>query len=131
MFPPAATGLGVPLFVTARSQATLSGVDAVMFVLLPEIGSLVVVVTLADSAIGLEAAVTLAGTFTTTMMSASDATARFAAVQLMLPVLPTAGAVQVQPAGANTDWNVVLVGVDSIKLSPVAVAGPLFAIACV
>ena len=60
MFPPAVTGLGVPLFVTARSQATVSGVEAVMFVLLEEMGSLLVVVTLADSAIGLEAAVTLA-----------------------------------------------------------------------
>src|SRR5579863_2385716 len=131
MFAPAATGFGAPTLVAARSQATVSGVEAVILVLFAELGSLLVVVTLADSAMGLAAAVTVAGTFTTTIISASAATARLAAVQFTFPVPPTIGAVQLQPAGASTDSNVVLAGVPSVKLRPVAVAGPLFVIVCV
>jgi hypothetical protein len=49
------------------------------------------------------------------------------AVQLIVPVPPTAGFVpQVHPAGGLTDWNVVLGGVTCVKLAPLATAGPLF-----
>src|SRR5271155_3961187 len=125
MLLPAVTGLGVPLFVTARSQATLTGVEAVMLVLFAGLGSLVVVVTFEVAVMGLAAAVTVAGTFTTMRMSASAATARLAAVQVTVPVAPTAGAVQIHPAGGETDSNVVLAGVASVKVRPVAAAGPL------
>src|ERR1700722_4966599 len=128
MLPPAATGLGVPLLVTTRSQATINGVEAMMLVLFPVFGSLGVVVTLEVSTMGLAAAVPVGGTLTTTIMSASAATARLAAVQFTLPVAPTAGAVQLHPAGARTDSNVVLAGVPSVKLRPVAAAGPLLVI---
>src|SRR5580704_4026348 len=131
MLLPALTGLGVRRIVTEKTQATLRGVDTVMLVLLPELGSLVVVVTLEVAVIGLDAAVTVAGTFTTMMMSDSAATARLAAEQVTVPVAPTAGAVQVHPAGGETDSNVVFAGVASVKLRPVAVAGPLLVIASV
>ena len=128
MLLPAVTGLGVPLLVTARSQATVTGVATVVL-LFAAVGSLLVVVTVEFAV--MVPAVTVVGTFTTTMMSAAVATARFGVVQFTFPLAPTAGSVQVQPAGADTDANVVLTGVASVKLKPVAAAGPLFVIACV
>jgi hypothetical protein len=128
MLLPAVTGLGVPLLVTARSQSTDTGVETVV-VLFAATGSLVVVVTV-ELAVMVPAAM-LVGTLTTTMMSASAAIAKFAVVQFTPPALPTAGVVQLQPAGAETDANVVVPGVASVKLRPVAAAGPLFVMTCV
>ena len=48
-------------------------------------------------------ATTVGGTLTTTTMSATAPDAKVVSVQLTFPVLPTAGLVQVQPAGARTD----------------------------
>jgi hypothetical protein len=129
MVPPAATGLGAPPLVTDRSQATVSGVATVVL-LLAAFGSPVVAVT--DEFAVIVPAAVAAGTFTTTIMSATvpDAIAE-GSVQLTFPVAPTAGAVHVQPTGAETDWNVVFVGVASVKLTPVDAAGPLFVIVCV
>jgi hypothetical protein len=128
MLLPADTGLGVPLLVTVRSQATVTGVATVVL-LFAAVGSLLVVVTV-EFAVMVPAA-TVVGTFTTTMMSAAVVAARFGVVQFTFPLAPTAGWVQVQPAGADTDSNVVLTGVASVKLKPVAAAGPLFVIAWV
>ena len=100
-----------------------------MVLLLAEVGSLVVAVT--DEFAVIVPAATVAGTFTTTIMSAVAPTARLGSVQFTFPVPPTAGVVQIQPAGADTDWNVVFVGVASVKLTPAAAAGPLFVTACV
>ena len=60
-------------------------------------------------------------------------------VQVMVPVDPTAGVVHVQPAGGAIEENVALTGlvaalllaVVSVKLTPVAVAGPLLVITAV
>ena len=109
--------------VTARSQTFTTGVATVVL-LLGALGSLLVVVT-EEFAVIVPAA-TVDGTFTTTMMSADVPAAIVGLVQFTVPVPPTAGAVQVQPAGANTDSKVVFGGVASVKLSPVADAGPLF-----
>jgi hypothetical protein len=125
---PAATGLGLPTFVTARSQSTPTEVVTVVL-LFAGLGSLVVAVT--DEFAVIVETLRLAGTFTTTIMSAAVPEASVESVQFTVPVLPTAGAVQLQPAGASTDWNVVFVGVASVKLTPDAVAGPLFVIVCV
>ncbi len=46
-------------------------------------------------------------------------------VQVIVPVPPTAGVVQVQPAGAVIDWKVVLGGVVCVNVGAVAAAGPL------
>src|SRR5271157_3007636 len=129
MLLPAKTGFGVPLLVTDRSQATVSGVATVVL-LFAEVGSPVVAVT--DEFAVIVPAAVVAGTFTTTIMSAAvPAAIAVGSVQLTFPVAPTAGAVHVQPAGAETDWKVVFVGVASVKLTPVDAAGPLFVIVCV
>src|SRR5579864_6970432 len=122
MFAPAAIGLGVPLLVTARSQAEPTPVETVVL-LLDELGSLVVAVTEEFAVIVVGA--TLAGTFTTTMMSAEALEARLGSLHVTVPVVPTAGVVQVHPAGAITDWNVVFVGVASVKTTLEDAAGPL------
>jgi hypothetical protein len=129
MLVPAATGLGVPLFVTDRSQLTLTPVVTVVL-LFALFGSEVLAETV-DVAVIVPMA-TLEATFTTTTMSAEDPELKLEpSVQLTVPVPPTAGVVQVQPAGASTDWKVVLVGVASLKAAPVAAAGPLFVTVCV
>jgi hypothetical protein len=75
---------------------------------------------------------TVEGTFSTTTMSAEVPAARFAvSLHVTVPVAPTAGVVQVHPAGASTDWNVVFTGVASVNATPVAAAGPLFVTVCV
>jgi len=66
---PAATGLGVPLFVTERSQITVTPVVTVVL-LFAAFGSDVEVET-ADVAVIVSVA-TVDGTFTTTTMSAED-----------------------------------------------------------
>ena len=54
------------------------------------------------------------------------------AVQVIVPVAPTAGLVpQVQPAGGVIDWKFVLGGVTCEKEAPVAAAGPLLVTVCV
>ena len=125
---PAATGLGVPLFVTAKSHAVPTLVETVVL-LLDEFGSLVLAVT--DELAVIVVGVTLAGTFTTTMMSAEAPDARLGSLQVTVPVAPTAGVVQVHPAGAMTDWNVEFVGVASVNATPEDAAGPLFVTVCV
>jgi hypothetical protein len=55
---------------------------------------------------------------------APEATEGF--VQLTVPAAPTAGVVQVQPAGTGAkDTKVVFVGMTSVNEAPVATAGPL------
>jgi hypothetical protein len=128
MFDPAATGLGLPEFVTVKSQATLTLV-VTLVLLLEESGSVVVAET--DDAAVMEVAVTVEGTFNTTTMFADAPDATLGSVQVMVPVAPAAGVVQVHPAGGEIDWNVVFVGVASVNVAPVAAAGPLFVTVCV
>lgn len=128
MLDPAVTGLGVPESVTARSQATPTAV-VTLVLLLAELGSEVVADT--DEAAVMELAVTVEGTPSTTIMSADVLAAMLGFVQVIVPVAPTAGVVQVHPAGAETDWNVVFVGVTCVKVAPVAAAGPLLDTVCV
>jgi prephenate dehydrogenase len=70
-------------------------------------------------------------TLTTTTMLADVPAARLAIVQFTVPVAPTTGVVQAHPTGIETDWNVVFVGVASLKLTVVAAMGPLFVTVCV
>ena len=125
---PAVTGLGAPVFVTARSQVVVT-VVLVVVLLLAELGSLVVEETVEVAV--MEATVTVDATFTTTMMSADEPEAKLVSVQVTLPVPPTAGAVQDQPTGAETEAKVVLAGVASTKETAAAAAGPLLVTTCV
>jgi hypothetical protein len=119
----AATGLGVPALVTERSQATFTLVVTVVL-LFAEVGSEVVAET--DEVAVIVPMATLDGTLSTTTMSADVPELKLpVSLHVMVPVAPTAGVVQVQPAGADTDWKVVFVGVASVKVAPLATAGPL------
>jgi len=113
MLLPAVTGLGLPVFVTVRSQRSPTPTITVV-VLLLEFGSDVAAVTEEFAVIVPPS--TVAGTFTTITMSAALPEARMAeSVQTTFPVDPTGGAVHVHPDGASTDSNVVFVGVVSVN----------------
>ena len=126
---PARTGLGVPLFVTAMSHLSCT-YTAVVVVLLAVFGSDVVDDTVEIAVVVPEVAD--AETSTTTTMFAEAPAAKLAeSVHVIVPVEPTGGVVQVHPAGARTEAKVVCDGVASVKVTPVAAAGPLFVIVCV
>jgi len=65
------------------------------------------------------------GTFTTSVKLAVALAAKLAVLQWTFPVLPTAGVVQFQPAGTESDWKVVAVGMVSSSTAVVAALGPL------
>src|ERR1700733_3375921 len=68
----------------------------------------------------------LALTCSTKVNIAVPLTARvLLSVQVMVPVPPTAGVTQVQPAGGVMDWKLVLGGVVCVNVAPIAAtAGP-------
>src|SRR5580658_1078269 len=120
---PAVTGLGLPLLVTIRLHLS-SRVVVTVVLLFAGLGSLVVAETV-EVAVMVPAAM-VGATFTTTMMSAEALAARLGSVQVTDVVV-----VQVHPSGAETETNVVLAGIASVKLTAVAAAGPLLVTACV
>src|ERR1700685_162666 len=117
MLLPAVTGLGVPVFVTARSHLATTFVTTLVL-LLAEYGSLVEDDT-EDVAVMVEA-VTDEARFTETMMSADVPEASEESEQFTDVVVT-----HVQPLGAETETNVVLAGIASVKVTAEAVAGPL------
>src|SRR6267143_1225168 len=117
MLLPAITGLGLPLLVTARSQFALTFVTTVVL-LFAALGSPVVAEI--DEFAVMVATTTDGATFTTTMMSADAPAARVGSVQVTEAVMT-----QVQPAGAETETNVVLAGIASVKFTAEAATGPL------
>lgn len=56
----------------------------------------------------------------TTSAKFTEPVASVATLQVIVPVPPTAGVVQVQPAGEVSDWKVVLVGMALVRVTPVA-----------
>ncbi len=124
MLAPAATGLGLPLFVTVRLQAIRTLVTTVVLLLL-EVGSVVPEEEMEEFAV-IVATDTVEARFTTTMMSADAPAATLGLVQVTEAVT-----VHVQPAGAETDTRVVLAGIASVMLTVDAAAGPLFVTVCV
>ena len=52
-------------------------------------------------------------------------------LQVTVPVAPTAGVVQLHEPGLARETKVVLVGIASVKMTVVAVDGPLFVSDCV
>ena len=118
----AVTGLGAPVLVTARSQSWLMSVRTLVL-LLAELGSLVVAET--DEFVVMVAAVTDDATFKTTMIAADAPGARLGSVHVTEVVV-----VQVQPAGAETETNVVLAGIAWVNVTPEAATGPLLVTVC-
>src|SRR4051812_28978314 len=70
-------------------------------------------------------------TFTESGMLTEAPEASVEPLQLMTPVPPTAGVIQVQPAGGVIDWNVVFGGVLMVYVGTLAVKLPRFEIVCV
>ena len=124
MLAPAATGLGLPLLVTFRSQATRTFVTTVVLLLLG-LGSVVPEEETEEFAV-MVATDTVGARFTTTMISADAPAATLGLVQVTEAV-----AVHVQPTGAENDTKVVLAGIASVKLTGAAAAGPLLVTVCV
>src|SRR5260370_18063010 len=100
MLAPAATGLGLPLLVTFRSQAIRTFVTTVVLLLL-ELGSVVPEEETEEFAV-IVAAATVGARFTTTMRSADAPAATLGLVQVTQAVT-----LHVQPAGADTDPELV------------------------
>jgi hypothetical protein len=122
---PWVAGFGVSLLVTVRSQTMLTSVAVVVVLVFTAL------VAVTDEVAVMVPAAIVGATFSTTIISAAVPAAMLGSVQLTVPVAPTAGVVQVHPTGAETDANVVLVGVASVKLAVVAAAGPLLVTTCV
>jgi hypothetical protein len=72
-----------------------------------------------------------ASTLATKVNAPETPDASEAIVQVTVPVAPTAGVVQLHVPGLVSETKVVLVGIASVKLTVVAVDGPLFVIDCV
>src|SRR5215212_2341463 len=102
------TGSGESVLVTARSAEVATVVVAVP-VLLPELGSGVVVVAVAEFVM-VEPFGTLAPTLTTMVKLGVAPAATVALVKVTVPVPPIAGAEVAQPAGAAAETNVVPAG---------------------
>ena len=127
---PARTGFGDPDYVTAISAwPAVATVKFAVTRLLDGFGSTVEDVTSAVSEMTTPEEVP-AFTFTTTMIVAGAPTARVATEQDTVPVPPTEGALQVQPAGALTETNVVLDGTVSLSWVGPATDGPWLVTTC-
>ena len=99
---------------TARSDCVFASAEAVAE-LLPGAGSGGTDCTEAVSLI-----VVSQGTFEfslTTSAKFADPFASVATLQVIVPVPPTAGVVQVQPAGEVSDWNVVFAGMALVRVT--------------
>src|SRR5437879_1830349 len=119
---PGVTGSGEPLLLMDRSALACTVVRAVA-VLLSGFESAVFDKIVAVLAIVLLSAVSDL-TCTAMLILALAPEASDGLVQVTGPFVPTAGEVQVHPAGAVTDWNVVCAGSASVKLKSAAAFGP-------
>lgn len=118
---PALTGSGASARVTERSADAATVVVATPL-LSAGLGSLVADAAVAVLLITLPA-VTAASTCTTSVNAALPM-ANVAFVQETVPLLPSAGVVQLQPPGAASETNVVPLGKVSVKVAVVAALGP-------
>ncbi len=123
-FVPAITGFGDPLFVTLRSAEVVTSVLAGIDVLFVLSGSGVVLDTVAEFVTN---PVAEGDNFTTNVNTAFAPAASVVAVQLIVPVPPTAGVVHGEKAGgALAETKVVLAGTTSATFGLAASLGPLF-----
>ena len=124
MLLPAATGSGASVFVIERSADAPTVVVAVAL-LLPGVASVVLdeIVAVFDSTVPLA----VDGATFTTSVNAALPVAKLAFVQLTVPPAPTAGVVQLQPPGDESETNVVPAGSVSESDAFAALLGPAFA----
>ena|SRR5436190_3837739 len=108
--------------LTARSDCVWASSVAVAELLL-ELGSADVVVTVAVLAMDVLHG-TLALSLTVILNTPGSSVASAGFVQVMVPVVPTPGVVQVQPAACTKDWKVTLASKVSVRVTVLAVTGP-------
>ncbi len=124
MFCPAVTGSGESVFVTIRSARVFTVVVAVAALSVAS-GSVVLLETFAVLEIDAPFAA-LVFTLTTSVNVPDAFAARLAFEQEIVPVAPTAGVVQLKPAGLASETKVVFVGTASVNVTLVALLGPVF-----
>ena len=125
---PTITDLGGATVVTCRSATGISVVATVVVApaeLLEAFGSAVEDETEAVSAI-VAAGDATSSTRTTRVNVATAADSSVVAAAEIVPVLPAAGVVAVQPAGAVNETNVVFAGTSSVSETSWAASGPAF-----
>ena len=115
------TGFGDAVFVVDKSAAPETVVVAVP-VSLPGFGSVVADETVALFVMTVPEA-TEAPTFTTSVNTELP-TANEPLLQLIAPVLPTPGLVQLQPLGETSEMKVVPAGSVSVRAAETATLGP-------
>jgi hypothetical protein len=125
-------GLGDAVLVIVRAAVLpLATTALAVALLLVRFGTMFDAVAVSVSEIFVPPGV-LAFTCNATVKLATPFTARLVlSVQVIVPVAPTAGVVQVQPVGIVIDWKFVLGGVVSLKVAAAAAAGPLLVTLCV
>ena len=120
---------GLLLAVTSAGQVIVQAGAATVVIMVAELfdefGSDVLEDTFAVKVMVLPGGV-LELTLTTTVNIALAPAARLGFVQVIDPVMPTAGVVQLHPGGALSDWNVVLDERVSESETLVAGSGPPF-----
>ena len=129
---PAATGFGLAELVTLKSAWV---VPATPMVTVAELSLLLVsvvgVATVAVSVMMVFAGVP-AATLTMTGNVLVEVGAKVGSEQLMVPVPPTAGRLQVHPEGTGlSEKNVVLVGITSVNVAVEQLLGPPSVTTCV
>ena len=123
-FGPPGTAEAGPVLTIERS-AEADAVPDVELVLLPGVGSFVVVATVAVFVSTVPMG-TEAGSFTTRVKTAGTDGAKDASVHEIVPPAPTAGVPHDQPPGEVSDTKVVTPGRGSVRLAETAVDGPAF-----
>jgi hypothetical protein len=117
------------LAVTSAGQVMVQAAGATIVIMPAELfdvsGSVVLELTSAIKVMALPGDV-LALTLTTKVNVALAPEARLAFEQLICPVPPTAGVVQLHPGGALNDWNVVFAGTAPWSVGLIAASGPPF-----
>src|SRR6266550_5441157 len=111
---PEITGSGLAILVTEMSALVPITMVEVVELLFSSLGSKVVVLTVAVF-VKKVPGVASAGTWTTNVKTSPLVKERLGFVQSTVPLAPTAGVVQVQPAGADSDTNVSVAGSGSFR----------------
>lgn len=126
-FDPAVTVSGFAVLVTPRSACVpVPTVVTAVALLFARLGSFVPDVTLSTSTICVPLVVPLPTCTTTVKLTVPALLEKSGFVHVILPVPPTAGVVQVQPATVLMDWKVVFAGMPSLNTTLTASNGPLF-----
>jgi hypothetical protein len=124
MFAPGATVAGKPVFVTDRSASSAATVVVAVALSLPPFGSATAPAMVAVFVITVAPGVP-ASTATASVNTSLPAFAKVAMLHVTVPVPPTAGVTQDQPAGVASDWKVVPAGSGSVIVTVVESFGPL------